>query len=112
MVVVDCIERCAVQTETVLHCTARDSIFVRGQGGSVYPRISDDTWRHVQSTPERNKNVNVITATHNDAPLHDAKVGLERSSCIWEWSSRMVLQCRAFCQDLRFKGGRREDTFS
>ena len=74
MVVVDCIEGGAVQTETVLRCTARDSKFVREQGGSLYPRIPDDTWRHVQSTHERNKNVNVITAL-----LYDAQVGLERA---------------------------------
>ena len=40
MVVVDCIE-VTVQTETVLRCTARDSKFVRGQGGSLYSRIAD-----------------------------------------------------------------------
>ena len=32
----------------------------------------------------------------------------ERDGCIWEWSSRMALQCRALCQDLRFKGGKRQ----
>ena len=28
--------------------------------------------------------------------LYDAQVRLERDCCIWEWSSRMVLQCRSF----------------
>ena len=35
------IEGCAVEMETVLHCAARDSKLVGGQGGSLYSRITD-----------------------------------------------------------------------
>ena len=41
MVDVDGIEGSAIQMETVLHCSARDSKIVRGQGGSLYSRIAD-----------------------------------------------------------------------
>ena len=42
MVDVDYFEGCAVQMETVLRCSARDSRFVCGQGGSLYSRIADE----------------------------------------------------------------------
>ena len=37
------------------------------QGVSLYSRSADETWRHVQSIPEHNKNVDLITAAHIDA---------------------------------------------
>ena len=51
MVDVDYIEGCAIQRETVLRCSARDSKFVRGQDGSLYSRIADWAWRYIQFHP-------------------------------------------------------------
>ena len=58
MVDVDSNKGCAVQTETVFRCSARDSMIVCGQAVSLYSRTSDGLKTCTVDLKERRRECN------------------------------------------------------